>query len=455
MHRLMKSYVMFGIIILATRGSWARARNVDLVTLPRRDTVQLTIYNSEDLTLAKETRTIALKKGINRLQFSWAGTLIDPTSVDFRPLAHADQIEVADTVFPGEKPQHLVWNIESGIEGQVPVEVTYFTSGLTWQMDYVGYCDSREETLDFRGFVRVFNQSGEEYENAEIRLIVGNINLVEKIAELARRAGMPQPPKSEVLSDLKHRAMRESLSRAAVAADEAAAEPALARKAIVKEGLSEYFMFSVEGTETIPSGWSKKMRAVRGGNVPFDIVYRHRAYQYGPRPQRFFVWRNDKEHELGGSPLPNGVVRLFRENGREGLSFLGQQTLNYVPIQAPIEVNLGPDDLIVITQTQQDVARMNFDFDQKNRHVTGWDERQRWIASVRNYRDKPIAFELRLQFSGDVDFQSEQPANAFDFRTIESKFDVAPLDDTKFEYMTTVHHGTNARQDRVKLMLGR
>ena len=27
-------------------------------------------------------------------------------------------------------------------------------------------------------------------------------------------------------------------------------------KAIVKEGLSEYFMFSVEGTETIKNGWS-------------------------------------------------------------------------------------------------------------------------------------------------------------------------------------------------------
>jgi len=38
----------------------ASAKNVDLVTLPRRDTVQLTIYNSEDLTLAKETRSKAI-----------------------------------------------------------------------------------------------------------------------------------------------------------------------------------------------------------------------------------------------------------------------------------------------------------------------------------------------------------------------------------------------------------
>ena len=51
----------------------AGAKNIDLVTLPDRDSVQLTIYNSEDLTLVKETRSVTLKKGDNKLQFSWAG----------------------------------------------------------------------------------------------------------------------------------------------------------------------------------------------------------------------------------------------------------------------------------------------------------------------------------------------------------------------------------------------
>ncbi|NQV32817.1 MAG: hypothetical protein HQ515_08990, partial [Phycisphaeraceae bacterium] len=44
---------------------------VDLVTLPQRDTVQLTIYNSADLTLARESRGLVLTEGNNQLQFSW------------------------------------------------------------------------------------------------------------------------------------------------------------------------------------------------------------------------------------------------------------------------------------------------------------------------------------------------------------------------------------------------
>ncbi len=432
------------VLICCSREAWSQ--NVDLVTLPKRDTVQLTIYNSEDITLAKETRSITLKKGMNRLQFSWAGTLIDPTSVEFRPLDHADQIEVADTVFLGQKPQHLIWNIQSDFEGQTLVEVSYFTSGLTWQMDYVAVSNRHETAMDFRGHVRVFNNSGEEYENAEIRLIVGKINLVEKIADLARRNGQ-QPPQlsSPQYGALKRHATLELMSRA----EEAASAPAKNAKQVVKEGVSEYFMFSVEGTETIPNGWSKRMPAVYADEVRFDIVYRMRAYQYGPRPVRFFLWNNDDEHMLGESPLPDGTIRLFRDNGRDGLSYLGQQALLYVPIKAEIEVNLGPDDLVVYQQRKAKTTRSNFQFN--NNNVIGWDEQQGWIHTMRNYRNKPIKFELRLQWAGDVDITPESETTAFDFRTIESKPNVPSREQIAYEFSSTVHHGTNAKQNRVKL----
>ena len=278
------------VLVVLLFSAHANAKNIDLVTLPKRDTVQLTIYNSEDITLAKEIRSVTLKKGNNRLQFSWAGTLIDPTSVEIRPLEHADQIEVTDTVFPGQKPQHLIWNIESQYEGQVLVEVSYFTSGLTWQMDYVATIDPNETQLKFRGHVRVFNNSGEEYENAEIRLIVGKINLVEKIADLARRQGIAAPGKGSAAyrEMLKYEAEKSFSKASLVSRDDYAKDgDATDEKKVVKEGVSEYFMFSVEGSETISNGWSKRMPAVRADGVSFDIVYRLRTYQYGPRPVRF------------------------------------------------------------------------------------------------------------------------------------------------------------------------
>ncbi|HNW34905.1 MAG TPA: hypothetical protein PKM25_08240, partial [Candidatus Ozemobacteraceae bacterium] len=182
----MKRILLLTLLALLVSATGTFARNVDLVTLPPREGVQLTIYNNEDLTLVRETRNVTFKKGINRLQFSWANTLIDPTSVFLRPLAQDTQIEVMDTTFPSDRPQVLIWNVQSAFEGQVPVEVTYFTSGISWKADYVMITDPGETTMNIDGFVSVQNHSGEEYEGAEVRLVVGVVNLVEKIAQLAQ-----------------------------------------------------------------------------------------------------------------------------------------------------------------------------------------------------------------------------------------------------------------------------
>ncbi|MDD4891428.1 MAG: hypothetical protein PHU85_16025, partial [Phycisphaerae bacterium] len=353
----------------------------------------------------------------------------------------------------------LVWNIESKFEGQATVEVSYFTSGLTWQMDYTAIVDPDETDMAFRGFVRVYNNSGEEYENAEVRLIVGTINLTEKIADLARRYGMAASPElgNKEYQKLRGDVLLDSLKKAEEAEHDGKGQaggrgPDRDRaKQIVKEGLSEYFMFSVEGSETIRNGWSKRMQAVTADAAKFDIVYRMRSHQYGPQPVRFFIWRNDPAHRLGDSPLPDGMIRVFRDNGSDGLAYLGQQLVRYVPIKAEIEVNLGVDNLVVYESRIVGTKRLNFTFDQWNRGVTGWDEQQQWIEQFRNYRTKPIAVEFRRVWAGDVEYQSELPTMLYDFQTIETKFQVKARDKTEYPADVLTHQGANSKQARVKL----
>ena len=174
----------FILVLLLAFSAQAR---INVTSLPGRDSVQLTIYNSVDLTLVKETRTLTFKKGSNRLEFSWANTLIDPTSVEFRPLQKADQIEVLDVRFPPRVTNTLEWNISSEIAGEVEVEIRYFTSGIAWAADYVCEANATENQMTFAGNVRVTNRSGEDYPDAQIRLMVGVVRLVERISELAQR----------------------------------------------------------------------------------------------------------------------------------------------------------------------------------------------------------------------------------------------------------------------------
>src|SRR5512141_269658 len=136
---------------------------INVVSLPDRQSVQLTIYNSEDLTLVKETRLLAFRKGLNRWEFSWANTLIDPTSVEFKALTHADEVEVLDASFPPRVANTLEWRIQSEFAGEVQVEIRYFTSGITWSADYVAEAAKDEKLMDLSGAVKVTNNSGEDY----------------------------------------------------------------------------------------------------------------------------------------------------------------------------------------------------------------------------------------------------------------------------------------------------
>ena len=101
--------ILLVLIIIATITSVSLAK-VDLVTLPSRDTVQLTIYNSADMTLARESRALTLKEGVNKLQFSWANTLIDPTSLEKLPKMNADKIDIAELTYPPRVQNLGLWN---------------------------------------------------------------------------------------------------------------------------------------------------------------------------------------------------------------------------------------------------------------------------------------------------------------------------------------------------------
>src|SRR4029079_11703311 len=171
---------------------------------------------------------------------------------------------------------------------------------------------------------------------------------VEKIAQLAHIpiADVEKLDRS-AHEAFRFKAVKDALMPANGPAPAAPAAEAAAPKEIIKEGLSEYFIYTIEGTETIKSGWSKRMRSFEGQTVPFKIEYRYRPQEYGDQLVRMYLLKNDKESKLGATPLPDGIVRVFRDNGRDGLTYLAQQSIKYVPIGEKIEINLGPDPEVI------------------------------------------------------------------------------------------------------------
>ena len=445
----MKAKLMLFATIAVLLGYSNLPAKVDLVTLPKRDSVQLTIYNSADLTLATENRSLTLKTGLNRLQFSWANTLIDPTSLEMLPRMHAADIDIVDLTFPPRVRNVGLWHVQSQFSGDVPVEITYLTSGLTWRAFYMGTLSNDEKTMRLQGYVRVTNNSGEDYENAKVRMIVGKINLIDQIANLAHREhpyGRPGPLPGVLRKEADGIApsVAETKQEFVRAAKVMAGKP----KEIKKEGLSEYFLYTIEGTETIPHGWSKRMPSFEVHEIPVDNLYKYEQERYGRQASRFLSFKNDKAHKLGDTPIPGGVLKVYRNVG-DGthLSYEGQSRFKYIPVKEEVEINLGSVATVIVNPTLMGFQTDRYIFDKKG-DISGWDEIQEYVVEVKNTREIPVQVEIKRNFkTSSWDIMSTGDFGAYkkvDLDTVQFRLSLGARETKKFQYVLTAHHGQRA-----------
>jgi hypothetical protein len=439
------------IFLLATTAACSSVgfAKVDLVTLPGRDTVQLTIYNSADLTLVRESRALTLKKGNNKLQFSWANTLIDPTSLDMLPKALADRIDIFDLTFPPRVKNLGLWNVQSGVSGKVPVEITFLTSGISWRAFYMGTLTPDEKTMRLQGYVRVTNNSGEDYENAQTRLIVGKVHLLDQIADLARRQhpyGSPvaSPSPKDVIDEV---VLREGkgIKLVTLCARTSTTELS-APKQIVKEGLSEYFLYTIEGTETIPTGWSKRLPSFNVNEIPVVNLYKFEQERYGNSVVRFLSFKNDQEHKLGETPMPGGRLKVYRNvDEQQHLSYAGQSSFKYIPVDEEVELNLGAVRNIVVEPKLMDYRTANYLFNSRG-NIAGWDEMRTFQIAVKNTRDLPIKVEIKRNFNTNYWEMIRQGQfdqyEKYDRNTAKFTLELDSRSKKVFTYVLTTYHGT-------------
>lgn len=422
---------------------------VDLVTLPGSDRSQVTIYNSADLTLVRDARTLTMRKGLNRLQYSWAGTQIDPTSLELLPGPKAEGVTIKSVEYPPRVQGVGVWNVEAKAEGKAPFEISAFASGLSWRAFYMATLSPDEESVKIEGYVRVDNQSGEDFENAETRLVVGRINLLDRIAELSRRQYPYGAPWERAEMDLGYArdAMPAAAPMMARAAEGKMAMSEMRPKEIVKEGLSEYFLYTIEGTEDLPNGWSKRLASLAAENVKVKNLYRFEEERYGQKPVRFLSFKNDEAHNLGKEPLPDGAVKVYRSLGREGrLAFVGSQTVKYIPKNSEVDLQFGPTDLVTVKPVLIDYSSDNYEW--RDNTITGWDEHHTVKVEVENSQPIPVKIELRRNIPGKRwELTSEGDAGKYekvDADTVMFTLDLKPGEKRTFSYRLLLKQGSRA-----------
>ncbi|MCC6573790.1 MAG: DUF4139 domain-containing protein [Planctomycetes bacterium] len=416
----------------------------ELVTLPPRDSVQLTIYNSEDLTLVRENRTLTFKQGDNRLQFSWSNTLIDPTSVEFRAIEDKDgNLEVTETSYPPESFEMLIWTITAKKEAAYKVEISYFTSGISWSAEYHGIVSDDEATMELTAYVTVRNDSGEDYEDASVRLVVGVIHMVERVIDLARPRssnaptyGLPKPNLRE-MDDEKR------------AAKSGGPGNGMERpKEIDKTGLSEYYIYTVEGTETVPNNWSKRLKSFTTPAIPLKTVYHFEPKKFGPLFTKVLEFKNNEDHKLGKEPLPDGLIRLYRKNKDGSLAWMGALASKYIAKNDEVKINVGPDPEVTMKEKRTSFKKIDLSFrsNGRNRWIEGWTTVEEFEIEIKNFRGRAVEVEIHRACAGDFDFASNDTFATEDFQTRKFTFSLAAATTKKLAFTVTTRNGTNAKK---------
>jgi len=224
----------------------------------------------------------------------------------------------------------LVWQIASKKAGDCDIEVAYVTAGMSWEATYslVAPAEGRDE-FDLSGWISLQNQTGKTFENADIKLIAGDVSKVQ-----------PQY----------NRNVRKSLGFEMAMADMDAMPE--------ERSFDEFHLYTLPRPVLLRNNELKQVEFLRASGVKGNRYYVYNpmiGYRYGGgvNPDPDFGTVADKkvgvrieisnsETNKLGVPLPKGKMRLYRTDDKDGRrEFTGENMMDHLPKNETLKLDMG------------------------------------------------------------------------------------------------------------------
>jgi hypothetical protein len=270
------------------------------------------------------------------------------------------------------KPQ-LTWLVSNTQPGEHKTEISYLAGGLSWEANYVALLNKDDNALDLTGWVTLTNSSGTSFSDAGLKLVAGDVNLVQE--ELNVRAGR-------------------MMTMEAKAADQQ----------FRQTDLFEYKLYALQRRTDLADNETKQIQLVSGDGVTAKKIFLYdgladqwrgwyRNYDY--RTQESFgqqsntkvgtyvTFRNDQASGLG-IPLPKGKVRVYKRDTDGKEQFIGENQIDHTPKDEEVRLYLGNAFDIVGERSQ-----VNF------RTLAGGRTIEETIQiKVRNHKETPVEVQV-------------------------------------------------------------
>jgi len=285
----------------------------------------------------------------------------------------------------------LVWWIKSGKKGKLDVEVSYITKGINWKADYVVRIEEREKLLALKGWVTLDNRAGATFQNANLKLVAGEVHRVEE-KRIIRREMVYQAAK--------------------------AGAPQFEEKPFF-----EYHMYTLKRKTTLKNNQIKQVSLLEASRIPFRKIYSYDGIKNPTKIAVHVEFTNSQNNNLG-MPLPKGKVRVYKNSG-ESMEFIGEDKIDHTPKDEKVRLFLG----------------YAFDLVGERKRVKQEKLANRlWEATyqilLRNHKEKEEAeIEVVEHLWGDWEIvSSSHEWEKVDAQTIKFKVKVKPDEEKKIQY---------------------
>jgi hypothetical protein len=250
----------------------------------------------------------------------------------------------------------LVWLIGADKSGPHDTEVTYLTNGINWRADYVLQLNQDETLFDLDGWVTLDNRSGATYEEATLKLVAGDINVVQE----------------QVFA----RAM----------AEEAFEMPAAA-PAVEEREFFEYHLYQVTRPVTVKDNQTKQVEFTNASSVPVTkfFVYDGGSPRFYPGARYqdagygafggdrdvtvMLEFRTDAESGLE-TQLPAGRVRMYQEDVDGSPLLVGEDQIDHTPKDETVRLTVGTAFDVVGERVQTDYRSLGRDSAEESYRIT-------------------------------------------------------------------------------------
>lgn len=359
-------------------------------TLDDQSEVSVTVYNS-DIALVRDVRNLQLARGTGNLRFMDIAATVNPATVHFRSLTQPQQVSVleqnyeydlldpdkllrkyvgrevtlirnrqengttrqeevkalllsyntspvwkigneivtglgADHIRFPELPESLysrptlIWTVQNDGEAKHRVEASYLARSLAWNADYVLTVARDDKAADLNGWVTMTNNSGTAFKNARVQFVAGDLNRV-----------------------------RQNLQKMT---DMAAPAAARAEERMAQESFSDYHLYTLGRKTSINNAQTKQLSMFEGTDVPTtkryvvegqNYYYHNQMHPGSPikdSVQVYYEFKNEEKSGLG-LPMPAGVVRVYQQDSKGGVQFVGEDRIMHTPKDETLNIKIG------------------------------------------------------------------------------------------------------------------